>query len=347
MSWRARVLARRGLRRGHTSRPFSLADLADAVRGDHDENVYMDVDVFDNLVARGGPARAVINARLAPAPPLATALICLDTGSQTTFDQLSSLDLSTSPTYKGYGSQTIGLDVGSRTTFGLGAGSPTTFSLDTGSPTTFGLDAGSPTKYSLDVASQTMHMCKLRLRLETDVEPMQEISVWFDEHTLAQIDMPFLTLRNITGKNNYTCHECGAEFEHPNSLKIHLFLSCRSFEPDLFWGTIFRRLRATAPTPARLEALAAAWGRSRAGHICMYCGKLYSRKYGLKIHIRTHTGYKPLRCRHCARAFGDPSNLNKHVRLHAADAAYACALCGKRLARRRDLQRHLTSHHAS
>ncbi|KAH3739402.1 hypothetical protein DPMN_046054 [Dreissena polymorpha] len=50
------------------------------------------------------------------------------------------------------------------------------------------------------------------------------------------------------------------------------------------------------------------------GHLCVYCGKLYSRKYGLKIHLRTHTGYKPLRCKYCFRAFGDPSNLNKHIR---------------------------------
>jgi hypothetical protein len=51
-------------------------------------------------------------------------------------------------------------------------------------------------------------------------------------------------------------------------------------------------------------------------HTCMFCGKLYTRKYGLKIHVRTHTGHKPLKCMHCARAFSDPSNLNKHMRLH-------------------------------
>lgn len=68
---------------------------------------------------------------------------------------------------------------------------------------------------------------------------------------------------------------------------------------------------------AQIETLVSSLGKSRQGHICLYCGKCYSRKYGLKIHIRTHTGYKPLKCKFCSRPFGDPSNLNKHVRLHA------------------------------
>nr|KAG5704991.1 hypothetical protein BaRGS_022833 [Batillaria attramentaria] len=86
--------------------------------------------------------------------------------------------------------------------------------------------------------------------------------------------------------------------------------------------------------------------KSRKGHLCVYCGKLYSRKYGLKIHLRTHTGYKPLKCKVCLRPFGDPSNLNKHVRLHAeGDTPYRCDFCGKVLVRRRDLERHIRSRH--
>ncbi|XP_022836309.1 zinc finger protein 559-like, partial [Spodoptera litura] len=211
----------------------------------------------------------------------------------------------------------------------------------------------------------------LRLHVTEHLAPHAEFLLWFAEDVLAALDMPFLTPQNISDCNDYTCHKCGTTFDEPNPLKVHMFLSCAIYEPEHFWRRVVARLRPTeysaaglAPelAPAALEALATEWGRARGGHVCVYCGKLYSRRYGLKIHLRTHTGYRPLRCRHCRRPFGDPSNLNKHERLHAARGRapapgpaacpamgptmgpYGCTQCGRALARRRDLERHMRTH---
>lgn len=314
------------------------------------------------------------------------------------------------------------------------------------------------------------------LKTIKNIYPGEPLLMWFTENILAMMNIPFLTPRNILGKNRYTCEMCNFAFECPNPLKIHLALKCNRLDLSYLWtklakeyntpqkaslilnpfvpiipfkfqlsgvpqtnlvemfasrtspilsetssnkngslhssassssqsspesvinerrttnsmdishvkknltnhhsafkpynnkpviyggmsqidDSLMSHYQVPTPTPsslspgvhaAQLETICSNLGKLKQGHKCIYCGKIYSRKYGLKIHIRTHTGYKPLNCKYCLRAFGDPSNLNKHVRLHAdteRNSPYRCDICGKNLVRRRDLDRHIRSRH--
>ena len=50
--------------------------------------------------------------------------------------------------------------------------------------------------------------------------------------------------------------------------------------------------------------------------LCFDCGKRFRGKTEIMVHVRTHTGEKPLQCSYCDRKFAHPSNLRVHERLH-------------------------------
>ncbi|XP_034237756.1 PR domain zinc finger protein 13-like [Thrips palmi] len=206
-----------------------------------------------------------------------------------------------------------------------------------------------------EAAGRSSPPTRCRVRAVRPLSRGQSVQLWFADDLLPCLRLPFLAPHNIQGEKRYVCHHCGRSFEFPNPLKLHLALDCGREDVSALW----RRLQRLGAHPGHqghqasyhqhasdMETLVSNLGRSKQGHLCIYCGKVYSRKYGLKIHIRTHTGFKPLKCKYCLRPFGDPSNLNKHVRLHAeGDTPYKCDLCGKVLVRRRDLERHVKSRH--
>ncbi|KAI8125257.1 hypothetical protein FF38_08646 [Lucilia cuprina] len=116
--------------------------------------------------------------------------------------------------------------------------------------------------------------------------------------------------RTHTGDKPFECKHCDRKFRQWGDLKYHT-ISIHSTEKN---------------------------------HQCEFCGKAFSRKYSLVVHLRIHTSERNYKCEFCTKTFRASTYLQNHRKIHTGEKPYECDVCSKRFRVSGDLRRHQRIH---
>ncbi|KAK7791186.1 hypothetical protein R5R35_005390 [Gryllus longicercus] len=130
--------------------------------------------------------------------------------------------------------------------------------------------------------------------------------------TFVSRSATFRHYRNHTGEHPYVCSFCQKRFASKASVDTHQ-LRAHNVNSD--------------------SALS-----------CPKCGKLFTRRSALDVHLRIHSSDKPFQCEHCGKSFTQKVSRDIHIAKHTGKYNYRCSVCPKAFASQAKLNSHSLVH---
>ena len=183
-------------------------------------------------------------------------------------------------------------------------------------------------------------MLKITLEARDENEhsfPCKHCDAVFKKKTL--LNQHNYKVHEIQLDTEYTCTQCGVSCANLPGLKAHTrahlakkFL-CASCNKSFL---ILSQLKDHVDKGACMVE----------NRKCNVCGKVFSAKRHLELHMRLHNNEKPHVCNVCNKSFTQSRSLKEHMLTHEPERQFKCQHCDKRFVQKNHLKYHLTSQHS-